>query len=252
MVPVRDRRGSPKSGMASACLAFLPQAGPVTLTATAGGEHDQEQRPEFLLTTPAGVFRARPPRCARVVRVRDGSSRAADRPGRSFRRRPHVGRPPRARAASHAGHARRRPGRSAVDRPDNRCFPPLGGRGERAAPISPRQVRAPLPRHSPRWPAPHRGYSPRLGRTHHATHHAVVSGPGHRLRPRPAPTPAGLWPWPRPAGPSGPLPGLQRGVAKGVALEVAEGVAQQWLRRGARSSWAASPVSPGQALVSVW
>ncbi len=32
----------------------MPQAGPVTLTATAGGKHDHEHQPEFL-TIPAWV-----------------------------------------------------------------------------------------------------------------------------------------------------------------------------------------------------
>lgn len=31
--------------------AFLPQAGPVTLTATARGKHDQDQHPEFFPTS---------------------------------------------------------------------------------------------------------------------------------------------------------------------------------------------------------
>lgn len=71
------------------------------------------------------------------------------------------------------------------------------------------------------------GYSPRLGGTHHATDHVVVSGLGYRLRrPRPFPRSAGSS---RPTAPSAsvrPGPGLQRGKRRGLPWR---------LRRGWRS-----------------
>lgn len=78
-------------------------------------------------------------------------------------------------------------------------------------------VRAPnSPGHSPRRPTSHRGYSPRLGGTHHATHHRVVSGPGHRLRwPGSVPRSAGFSHWPYPAVRSGRSRGCKGGCGEG-------------------------------------
>lgn len=55
-----------------------------------------------------------------------------------------------------------------------------------AAPNSPRLVRAPLPRHSPRWPATHRGDSPRRGG--HSPRHSPCGGEWTGLPPAAAGT----------------------------------------------------------------
>ncbi len=205
--------------------------------------------------------RPEPPARPALSRAHRALPISPSRPGRAFRHQPKRQPPtPDPRSLPRSPHPPRTgPELLAVDRPDTGRRPgPLGGRGEcdselttagqsaRAAPLTTVAGSSPRGLTTSGW------NSPRLGGTHHATHHAVVSGLGYRLRrPGPSPCSAGFWPWPHPAGPSGPLPGVHRRVQRGVRRRVRRGL-HRGVHRGVRSSWAASLVSPGQALVLVW
>lgn len=98
-------------GLAGAVTAVV--TGPVTVVVTGGGEHDQEQRPEFSSPSRPG---AAGPAGARSCRARARRQAGGSRPGRSFRCRP-TARPgpaqppmPTAPAADRAGA----PGRGAA------------------------------------------------------------------------------------------------------------------------------------------